>query len=78
MEKVYYQPEWYKDDGTCITYGDIPDELYSFQAFPSKEICEDWLYQHDYDPADFIVNEYHDDDIEDVQLIDEYGDDYEL
>lgn len=71
--KVYYQPEWYGDDGTNIEYGGLPDGLYSFQVFPSREVCEDWLRNNGYDPGDFVIHEYEDDDIEDYILIDEDG-----
>ena len=70
--KTYYQPEWYFDDGTDIEYGGTPDELHSFQAFESREDCENWLIEHGYGPDDFVIHEYHDDDIEDVVIIDEY------
>ena len=76
-EKTYYQPIAYMDNGIDIRWGDIPEEMWDFQAFATKEICRDWLWQHGYDDEDFAIIEYHDDDIEGVQLIDEYGDDYE-
>lgn len=69
MEKVYYQPQWYYDDGTNIEYGDIPDELYSFQVFLTKEDCEEWLIEHDYNPADFVFNTYTADELEDYQIV---------
>ena len=70
---VYYQPEWYHDDGTNIDYGGTPDELYSFQAFLTPDICKEWLRNHDYNPGDFVIHEYQDDDIEEVTIIDENG-----
>ena len=71
---TYYQPQAYYDDGTCINYGSLPEELSSFQAFPTREECEEWLKNNRYDPGDFCINEYHDDDIEEVTLIDRNGD----
>lgn len=71
---TYYQPEAYNNDGTNINYGAIPEELFSFQAFPTREECEEWLKDNGYDPGDFCISEYHDDDIEDVVLIDRDGD----
>ena len=71
---TYYQPQAYHDDGTNIDYGALPEELFSFQAFPTKEMCEEWLRNHNYDPRDFCIFEYSDDDIEDVTLIDQNGD----
>lgn len=72
--KTYYQPERYFDDGTNIEYGGFPPvELFSFQAFGSREDCEEWLENNGYDPGDFVIHEYHDDDIEDVTIIDSCG-----
>ena len=71
---TYYQPEWYHDDDTNIDYGGIPDELFSFQAFPTKEECREWLINHDYNPDEFVIHEYCNDDIEDVTIIDRDGD----
>ena len=70
---TYYQPEWYHDDGTSIDYGGTPDELFSFQAFRTEEECRDWLINHGYNPGDFVIHEYCDDEIEDVTLIDANG-----
>ena len=72
--KTYYQPEYYHDDGTNIGWEGMPEELFSFQAFQSREDCIFWLKEYGYNPGDFCINEYHDDDIEDVEIIDEYGD----
>lgn len=71
---TYYQPEAYYDDGTNIDYGPLPEELFSFQAFPTREECEEWLKNNGYEPGDFCISEYEDDDIEDVTLIDRDGD----
>lgn len=71
---TYYQPEAYYDDGTNINYGSIPEELFSFQAFPTRDDCEEWLKNHNYNPGDFAIIEYHDEDIEEVTLIDQNGD----
>ena len=71
---TYYQPEYYSDDSTNIEYGGLPDGLFSFQAFPTREECEEWLKNNNYWPGDFVIHEYHDDDIEDVSLIDRNGD----
>lgn len=70
---TYYQPEAYFDDGTNINYGDTPEGLFSFEAFPTKGECEEWLRDNGYEPGDFNIHEYHDDDIEEVKLIDRYG-----
>lgn len=52
---------------------ELPYELFSFQAFPDYETCVDWLFINDYDPDDFDIVEYHDDEIEEVTIIDEYS-----
>lgn len=70
---TYYQPISYSDDGTNINWGGTPEELFSFQAFISRDDCIQWLIMHDYNPGDFNIAEYHDDDIEEVTLLDQYG-----
>ena len=67
---IYFQPEWYGDDGTNIEYGDIPDELHSWEVFHTIESCKAWLEDHDYDPIDFVIIQYSDDDIEDYEFVD--------
>jgi hypothetical protein len=74
---TYYQPIAYFDDGTNIEYGDIPVALWDFQVFKTHEDAYDWLILHDYDPDDFVIMEYHDDDIEEPTFINEYGDEIE-
>ena len=70
---TYYQPQAYCNDGTNINYGSLPEELFSFEAFLTREECEEWLKDNGYEPVDFFINEYHDDDIMDVTLIDRNG-----
>lgn len=67
---TYYQPEHYMDDGTNIEYGGTPEGLYSFQAFRTREDCEEWLRNNGYEPGEFVISEYQDDDIEDIILLD--------
>ena len=76
LNKTYYQPELYFDDGTNIGWN-LPEELYSFQVFKTYEDAFNWLVQHDYNPDDAHITEYHDDDIEEPTFIDEYGDELE-
>ena len=71
---TYYQPQAYYDNGTDVDYGPLPEELFSFQAFPTREDCEEWLRIHNYNPGEFAIIEYHDEDIEEVTLIDHNGD----
>lgn len=70
---TYYQPFAYSDDGTNIEYGDIPEELASFMVFRTREDCKYWLDDNGYDPGDFCIHEYHDDDIEEPTFLDRYG-----
>lgn len=71
---TYYQPDRYYDDGTNVEYLGMPEGLFSFQAFRSEEECIAWLEKNGYEPRDFTIHEYSDDDIEGVTIIDEYGD----
>ena len=74
IDYPYFQPDRYSDDGTNIEYGGMPEELFSFQAFRTEEECRQWLINHGYNPEEFVIHEYCNDDIEDVTLIDEDGD----
>lgn len=62
--ETYFQPMSYMDDGTNLEYGDIPEGMFSHQVFRSEEDCEQWLADHGYDPGDWVIKEYHGDDIE--------------
>lgn len=72
--RTYYQPFFRIDDFGTIKFGNMPSELHSFQAFATREDCEDWLENNGYDYAEYSIVEMHDDDIEGVTIIDEYGD----
>lgn len=72
--KIYYQPCRYIADDNMIVYGNIPNELCSFQAFATREDCEEWLENNGYDACDYAIIAYENDDIEDVTIIDAYGD----
>lgn len=65
---IYYQPEY--KDGTNSNNSGLPDGLWSFQAFLTPDICKKWLESNGYNPDDFVINEYQDDDIEEVTIID--------
>lgn len=67
---AYYQPLLYTDDGTNISW-DLPSELNSFEVFHTKEACEEWLEENGYDLEDCSIQEYEDDDIEDVTFLDD-------
>jgi hypothetical protein len=63
---TYYQPEYCTGNGT-------PEGLASFQVFRTEKSCEKWLRNNGYEPADFVIKEYQDDDIEDITLLDSDG-----
>ena len=67
-EFTYFQPQRYNDDGTNIGW-DTPDKLFSCQAFLSEDDCIAWLENNGYNPDDFTILEYHDNDIEEVTLL---------
>ena len=69
VQKTYYRPVHYMDDGTNIEYGNAPEELGENEAFLTMNMCEEWLNTNGYDQEDFAIIEYHDDDIEDVKFI---------
>lgn len=71
--KTYYQPIHYYHAGTDEEYADVPEGLWDFQAFSTKEDADLWLTEHAYNPLDFDIHEYHDDDIEGVVIIDGDG-----
>ena len=70
---TYYQPFAYSDDGTCINWGEMPEELASFMVFPTKDECIKWLEDNGYNNDDYAIVEYHDDDIENPTFINRYG-----
>lgn len=74
LSYTYYQPDRYSDDGTNVEWLGMPEGLFSFQAFRSEEECIAWLENNGYEPGDFTIHEYQNDDIEGVTIIDEYGD----
>ena len=69
-----YQPYFYSDDGTNLTYGDMPEELHENMAFPSRSDCEEWLDMNDYEPGDYAIIETDEEKIEGLVLLDGYGD----
>lgn len=71
--KTYYQPYIYHDDGTNIGWIFPEDLLYSFQAFATVKDCEEFMERNGYSIGEVNIQQYHDDDIEDVVLIDAFG-----
>lgn len=71
--KTYYQPYIYYDDGTNIGWIFPEDLLYSFHAFTTVEDCEEFMERNGYSIDEINILQYHDDDIEDVVLIDAFG-----
>lgn len=63
--KTYYQP--------INRNGNLPPELASFMAFDTREHCISWMEDNLYPEDEYPIHEFHDDDIEDVTLIDEIG-----
>ena len=63
--KTYYQP--------IDRNGNLPEELHSFMAFDTREHCVAWMEDNLYTEEEYPIHEYHDDDIEDVTLIDDIG-----
>ena len=68
MEKCY-QPIYYHDDGTNLEYCGMPEELAENMAFPTRDDCERWLGDNDYDPGDYAVIETDRNNIEDLILV---------
>ena len=71
--KTYFQPmirscfdsdpeNWY-----------LPDVLASFKAFATKEDAEQFVAEMGYSNYELKIEEYHDDDIEGVTILDGYG-----
>lgn len=60
----FYQPE--KD-------GRLPEELMSFMAFPTREMCRKWMEDNLEDPLAWEIHEYDNTDIEDAVLLDADG-----
>ena len=65
----YYQP-----DRTIDGELEIPEGLWSFQAFRTEEDCIQWLEDNGFSPDEWEIHEYCNDDIEDVAIIDSDGD----
>lgn len=64
MEKVYYRPSYYFDDGTNIGWGGAPFELADNEVFESEEDCREWLVDNGYDPRDFTIYDFDADDFD--------------
>lgn len=70
LEKLtYYQPCGYNDIDKVVEYGVLPDELASFMVFRTREDCEKWLDDEGYDLTDWVILEYHGNDIEEPTFI---------
>lgn len=70
---TYYQPYMIEDGETIL-----PEELASFQAFRSKDACDQWLENMGYDWDDWSLKEYHDEDIEGVTILNGDGNPIEI
>lgn len=67
--KTYYQPliRWEKEEWI------LPEELASFHAFASKSDAEQFVAEKGYSNYELKIEEYHNDDIEEVTILDGYG-----
>ena len=71
--KTYYQPIKHIVYDNDEEIDELPDGLFSFQAFLSPEETDAWLLEHGYEPMEYDIHQYYDDQIEDVVLIDAHG-----
>ena len=72
--KTYYQPIHYcYEPGNPDEIAMIPEGLWDFQAFESPQEADRWLVNNGYNILDYDIHEYHDDDIEEVVIIDAKG-----
>ena len=71
--KTYFQPMLRSKYDTGPENWFLPDELASFKAFASKEDAEQFVAEMGYSNYELKVEEYHDDDIEGVTILDGYG-----
>lgn len=71
--RTYYQPLIYTDDGANIEWKFPEDLLHSFDAFASKEDCEEFMDRNGYSVCEINVVQYHNDDIEGVTILDVKG-----
>ena len=69
--RTYFQPCIGEDNSTGL-----PMELFSFQAFSSEYDCRCWMLRNGY--RHFRIVEYHDDDIENVTILDAKGETIEI
>lgn len=70
---TYYQPFKYFADDHFVEWGSMPEELASFMVFRTREDCEYWLEDNGYEPSEWAIIQYHDDDIEEPTFLDRYG-----
>jgi len=71
--RTYYQPIKHILYDNNEEIDELPKELFSFQAFRFPEEADLWLLEHGYEPMEFDIHMYYDDQIEDVVLIDVHG-----
>ena len=72
--RTYYQPYLRWDDEDW----ELPDELMSFHAFATKGDAEEFVANMSYSNYELKIEEYHDDDIEGVTILDAYGEIVEI
>ena len=74
MEKKFYRPYSYFDDGTNIEWGDF-DCLCSNQYFESREELEAFMEMNGYSQWDYGVSEINESELEEGdEILDAFGD----
>lgn len=58
LSQEYFQPE-------LITTKDVPENLASFQVFPTEEDCKTWMDRNGYLEGEYTIQSYSGEDIED-------------
>lgn len=71
--RTYYQPMLHSKHDSDKDNWWLPDELASFKAFATEEDAKQFVAEMGYSNYDIRIDEYHDDDIEGVTILDGYG-----
>ena len=67
LSQEYFQPE-------LITTKDVPENLASFQVFPTEEDCKAWMNRHGYLESVYEIKRYGGEDIEEPTFLNGDGD----
>ena len=71
--KTYYQPFIYVNDGVMSSYLFPRNLLFENNAFTDKQDLVTFMKNSGYDEDEYMIEEFHDNDIENVILIDACG-----